>query len=313
MSTGKPFITYEQQMDKLQNEKNLIISDKDFAESVLKRIGYFSLIGGYKKLLSNLTTRKYKDNTTFEEVVALYTLDENLRSVFLKYLLKIEQAMCSMLSYYFTEKHGELQSEYLSMSNYDQNPKKTNTLTKLVSALQYIALKSNDHLFVCHHRNKHGNVPLWVLANVLTFGNISKMFQCYTNDLQFRISKNFSNVNEKELVQYLKVLTKFRNVCAHNERLFSFTTRDNIPDTTIHSKLGIAKVGRQYIYGKRDLFSVVIAFRYLLPRSDFFEFKDTLARTVDRFVKQTTHITYSELLHEMGFPANWKKISSYKV
>jgi abortive infection bacteriophage resistance protein len=139
------------------------------------------------------------------------------------------------------------------------------------------------------------------------------MYQCFTQDLRIKISKNFDKVNEKELVQYLKVLTKFRNVCAHNDRLFSFTTKDDIPDTTLHSKLGIAKKGTQYIHGKRDLFSVVIAFRYLLQKKDFIDFKSVLGKTIDRFIAQTTHVTYNDLLLEMGFPANWKKISSYKI
>ena len=97
MAKGKPFLTYTQQLDKLADEKNLIINDRDYAESVLKRISYYSLISGYKKLLRNPTTRKFKDNTTFDEIVALYKFDENLRGLFLKYLLQIEQAMCSMV------------------------------------------------------------------------------------------------------------------------------------------------------------------------------------------------------------------------
>ena len=66
------------------------------------------------------------------------------------------------------------------------------------------------------------------------------------------------------MIKYLKVLTLYRNVCAHNERLFSYHTYIDIPDTLLHKKLGISKNGSKYIYGKNDLFSVVIAFRYLL-------------------------------------------------
>ena len=64
-------------------------------------------------------------------------------------------------------------------------------------------------------------------------------------------------------------MTKFRNVCAHGERLYSFTTRDDIPDLPLHQKLNIQKKGQQYLYGKRDLFALMIALRYLLPSSEF--------------------------------------------
>ena len=42
------FLTYDQQLDKLQNEKELQIHDRTAAKEILKNIGYFSLIGGYK-------------------------------------------------------------------------------------------------------------------------------------------------------------------------------------------------------------------------------------------------------------------------
>lgn len=86
---SKPFLTYDEQVEKLEKEKNLIIQNKPYAIDELKQIGYFALIGGYKELLKNPTTKKYKDGTTFEDIVELYKFDENLRELFLKYILKI--------------------------------------------------------------------------------------------------------------------------------------------------------------------------------------------------------------------------------
>ncbi len=96
----KPFLTYTQQIDKLRNEKNLIIDDENSAIDTLHQIGYFKLIGGYKHLFKNKTTGKYKDNTHFEDIVALYTFDEALRELNLKYILKAEQHLKSLISYH---------------------------------------------------------------------------------------------------------------------------------------------------------------------------------------------------------------------
>jgi len=312
VSNYKPFLSYAQQLDKLEYEKNLIITDRTYAEAMLKRISYFALINGYKNLFRNPTTKKYKDNTTFEEIVALYKFDESLRGLFLKYLLQIEQTMRSLLSYYFSQQHGNQQCKYLSPTNYDHNPKWSRDLTRILATLKDIALNYTSYKYITYQRNAYGNVPLWALVKVLTFGDISKMYQCFSPNLRMKISKDFEKVNEKELMNYLRVLTKFRNVCAHNDRLFSYMTKDDIPDTVLHSKLKIAKKGAQYVYGKRDLFSVVIAFRYLLQKKEFYAFKRVLGKIIDGFIAQTTHVTYNELLHEMGFPANWKKISQYR-
>jgi len=45
----KPFLTYDKQIEKLVNEKGLIINDVLSAKKLLKKHGYFALISGYKK------------------------------------------------------------------------------------------------------------------------------------------------------------------------------------------------------------------------------------------------------------------------
>ena len=82
---------------------------------------------------------------------------------------------------------------------------------------------------------------------------------------------------------------------------------------TIHSKLNIPQQGNQFIYGKQDLFSVVIAFRYLLPKDDFLIFKRKLTLEISKVNKNLLHITEDELLKRMGFPQNWKNISRYRL
>lgn len=152
-----------------------------------------------------------------------------------------------------------------------------------------------------------------MLVNALTFGTLSKMYFFFPFDLQSKVSKNFPSVNEKQLGQFLSVMTKFRNVCAHNERLFSYRSKDAIPDTVLHAKLAIPKERSLYQYGKNDLFAVVIAFRYLLPREEFLAFKRVLTSQIDKFLSSTSHVSGEELLNAMGFPENWKKITLYRV
>ena len=86
----KIFLNYDQQIEKLEKEKNLIIKDKKNAKEILRQTSYYSLIGGYKDIFKNPTTKKYMDGTTFEDIVALYYFDEQLRQLFLRYLIKVE-------------------------------------------------------------------------------------------------------------------------------------------------------------------------------------------------------------------------------
>ena len=308
----KPFMTYEQQLIKLKDEKHLLISDETKAKIKLQEIGYYSLVTGYKHIFRISGQKIYKCGTSLDEIISLYEFDEDIRALFLKYLLHIEQHLRSLLSYYFTEKYGENQSAYLNVANYNNIAKHQAGICRLISELTKLS-RSTQHPYIEYQRNTYNNVPLWVLVNAMTFGSLSKMYIFLTSDLQTKVSKNFPNVNEKQLRQYLSVLTKFRNVCAHNERLFSYRTKDTIPDTNLHRKLCISKTGSAYTLGKRDLFAVVIAFRYLLSPNEFRTFKRALTLRIDKLLNRTDHITETELLNAMGFPLNWKKISAYKL
>ena len=308
---NKPFITYTAQIEKLKNDKNLIISDLDFAVESLKNISYYALIGGYKQSFIDIRTRKYIHNARFEDIVALYEFDEELRGIFFKYLCRVERRLRSSISYHFCEKYGEQQKEYLDPGNYSTVPKYKNSIMKLIRMLEAMANQNKDHEFILYQRNKYHNVPLWVTMNALTFGQISKMFEFLPQNMQGIICRDFGNVKKNEMIKYLKVLTLYRNVCAHNERLFSYRTYIDIPDTVLHDKLHITKGGSKYACGKNDLFSVVLTFRYLLPKEDFKSFKLQMVRILKNYEKNNGS-NIDALLENMGFPQNWKDITKFR-
>lgn len=310
---AKPFLTYEQQIEKLQDEKGLIINDKEYAKAMLKQNSYFALITGYKHLFKDKTTGKYRSGVKFEDIVSLYEFDEGLRELFLKYLCQIERHIRSLLSYYFSEKYGESQNEYLDVTHYRYTGALKQKVNKLVAKLSdTINTTDSQYEYIKHYVSRNHNVPLWVLLNTVTFGTLSKMYMFLTQDLQQKISANFDGINESQLEKILSILSKFRNVCAHNERLFSYRVRESIPDLLLHQKLGIAKNGAQYRYGKSDLFAVVISMRYLLPRKDFLVFKGEIVKLLNQFEEKSDAIEQKELLKAMGFPENWKDITRYR-
>ena len=126
-----------------------------------------------------------------------------------------------------------------------------------------------------------------------------------TQDLQFKVSREFNGLSEKQVGQILSVITKFRNVCAHNERLFSYKTKNIIPNLSAHQLLKIPKKGKTYRTGVRDLFAIVIAFRYFLGNDDFNKFKTNLTNTIDHYIQNTSALNQNDILKAMGFPANW--------
>ena len=68
----KKFLTYDQQIEKLQNEKQLTITDVPTAIHTLEHISYYSLIGGYKNLFIHKPSGKYLYGVTFGQLSAFY-------------------------------------------------------------------------------------------------------------------------------------------------------------------------------------------------------------------------------------------------
>ena len=309
---AKNFLTYDQQLHILEYDKQLAIPDHEYAAKKLEELSYYSLIGGYKFLFKHTPSNKYIYGVTFDELVAFYYFDEELRTLFLKYILHVERHIKSMFSYHFCEKYGEQQSMYLNIKNYNHTGKNHSALVRLTHSLQKAISLPSKYTYIEHSANTYHNVPLWVATNALTFGQISKMYQYATTDIRTKISKNFQNVSEKQLHQFINIIGKCRNVCAHGERLFSFRTNETIPDTMLHQKLQIIKNNNHYIYGKQDLFAVVISLRYLISNDEFKQFKTSLSKLIKAVLKQCPHLTEEQLLDNMGFPANWHKISRYR-
>ena len=75
---SKIFLNYDQQIEQLNNEKNLLIAVETYAKEVLRQTSYYSLIGGYKNIFKNPTTKKYKDGTRFEDIVEFHVCFERI-------------------------------------------------------------------------------------------------------------------------------------------------------------------------------------------------------------------------------------------
>lgn len=312
MNPIKPFLTYDQQINHLINTKGLTITDTDTAKKNLEKYSYYALIGGYKSLFYDPMRRTYIPGTTFEDMLTLYKFDDALRGLVFQYTRIIEQHMRSLISYYFCENYTNNQSAYLNTSNYFSTKRNRMSIPKLVNILDFYANKDTEHPYIVYQRNTYGNVPLYAVMKALTLGQTSKMYNVLHPRIKAKICQQFPRVNERELVMYLQVLTHFRNVCAHNERLFSYKDRYDIPDTALHRKLGIQKKGSQYLQGKKDLFAIVITFRYLLNKAEFLTFKKELSKLIDKAVSESSTLNETRLITAMGFPSNWKKITTYQ-
>ena len=304
--SGKRFLTYDEQISFLSEQKQLLIEDQKYAKQILFKIGSFALINGYKQIFKDLHTNKFKLGVRFEDVYELYSFDHDLRSVFLKYILICEQTIKSSLSYHFCAIYGEHQEAYLDPANYLQAGKKIPNIRNVIKKISEQLNEKSNCSYIQHYIKKYQSVPFWILINVLTIGQVSKLYACQKGRVKIQVCKDFGTVRVNEVERMLSIMTKFRNVCAHNDRLFDFRTQDALLDMSIHKRLQIPRKAGRYCFGKEDLFAQVIILKIFLQEEDFALFYTELKQCFGK------HPIYETVLYKMGFPENWKKIAVEK-
>lgn len=281
-------------------------AQRSFAKKVLQHEGYYNLVNGYNKLflISKTPDDTYKPGTTMEEIYSLYTFDKKLRSLFLKYILQVETNIKSLIAYVFPKKYSH--NNYLLYSNFDTTQQgASKTIPDLISDIQRQVSSRSSDPSICHYLTNYGYIPIWVLNNILTLGTISKFYSLMKQKDRQDISKTF-RILDTELKSALFYLSKVRNICAHGNRLYCFRNRDPFTNTDLHAHLCIPKINNEYIYGKRDLFAVMIILKKLLPKNDYNTFIKMVSKNISDLTSKLKVLTEADILNSLGFPPNWR-------
>lgn len=310
----KPFKTYEELLIKLRDEKKLEIPDDAHVIELLKKHSYFSLVSGYKSLFK-LPNGEYRPGTTIDDLLALFEFDESLRNIFFHDIQIIEKHIKSLLAYSFVEKYGDKQQAYLEPNNYNFiGSTKEDTYSRCAEVKRLVQLLSDkvhppfEQKYIAHQWQEHQNIPLWATIKAVTMGTVSKMYSLCTQDVQAAVSREFPLVSERQLVGMLDLLTKVRNVCAHNERLYVFDAgkKRAIQAMPLHAQLQIGKKKSYYKKGQCDLFAAMVCFKYLLLPEEFRATAEKIDQEVRTLCRRTKMIPQTKILCCMGFPQNWK-------
>lgn len=325
---AKTFSSTNSQLRKLRS-RGMIISNGSRAKRIIELENYYNLINGYKQLFLDKTyagpDEAYLPGTKFEEVYALYLFDRELRNIFIRYILEIENNIKSVLAHDFSGKYGH--DNYLKVSNFDTSVKtwekktsaqKIGDISDLISNLQHEIARqlSKNNPMIAHYMLEYGYVPLWVLVNTLTLGTISIFYSYLIQRDQNDIGRHFM-LKPDEMNSFLQVLTIFRNACAHDERLYNLKALrrnmkpNSIRTMPIHQKMRIPyNTSNNPICGKNDLFAIVLIFKIMLPKSSFNKFFQALKKQMDALSGALATINISDVEKEMGFPPNWTDIKS---
>jgi len=313
---------------------------------ILEQENYYNVINGYKSLFleseaTDIVDEKYKVGTTFDEVYALYCFDREIRNIYLKFLLKLENSLKTVIAHEFSSVYGH--DNYLKLANFQSTAsvdpgdlnyvaKKNNlklpddikrvqqisaeenaeAVTKLIGDIhQEIARQMNKHhQVITHYMTQHGYIPLWVLVNVLTFGKITNFYLYMKPNDKIRVAKFFS-VNMKELHKYMNMLGLARNKCAHDERFYDICFKQHIHTKGIKnfSILGIKRQSDgSYTSGTNDAYAIAIIFAIMLSKTDLREFISAMKNAFAKLDKQLHTISVDDVMEIMGYHKDWQNL-----
>lgn len=304
----KQFKNLDEQIE-LFKYKGLTIANVDYAKDVLLRENYFFLNGYRHIFMKASSNKKYIEGTTFEELYSLFLFDREFRNIMFKNLLIIENNVKSIISYQLSKKYGYKESDYLKLRNFDAKPDKIKQINDLIKKMKrQIRTNGPQHGATMHYINNYGYIPLWVLVKVLSFGIVSELYSVLKVDDRKNIADIY-HVNTETFSKYLVMLSNYRNLCAHEDILFSNKTQRFIDDTPYHLMLNIDKTNGEYIYGKNDLFAVIIIMKQMLKDNEVKNMVIEIDHALDNLAYNLKSISIEKVLDQMGFPVNWKNIS----
>ena len=304
---AKIFKTIDEQIEILRS-KGMVFEDYDKAREILLRENYFFLNGYRSPFLMN-GTKRFIEGTTFEELYSLFTFDRFFRNIIFKNVLIVENNYKSIYSYVLSKKYGYKEKDYLNINNFDRGKEKNRQINDLLRKLKrQIRINGYQHQATSHYINNYGYIPMWVGVKVLSFGLMSELFTILKSEDRKEIA-DYYNLSPDKIENYMSILANYRNLCAHEDILFNHETQKTIADTTFHLQLGIPKVDGEYIYGKHDIFALLIILKELLTTDDFKMMMNEICYEIDKLSSKLKVIDVSKVLYRMGFPENYKQLS----
>jgi len=317
----KPFKTYDEQIEILKS-RGLIIEDKQSAQvkAFLKFENYYNVVNGYKDpFLAVHNPDQFKANTSFHDIYTLHQLDRHFRRLLLPNLLTFETNLKSLLAYHFSEMFQTCAS-YLNIANYQQSVHKQANL--LISDLSKLIMQKSKHEGpIKHYIECYDHVPLWVLTKFITFGQTVQMYRCLMPALKNKIAKEFAltfnqdyhcliELTSCDLESIMKTANFFRNICAHEERLYNFKLYRRPRTARIASILNID----QPLIANGHLFTMIAMLKLIRPKHDYDQLKEGLESSFSLFQDIVTtlqvfqSVSFKEIMNQMGFPKNWKSL-----
>lgn len=291
--------TFEQQLEKL-HERNLIVSNSQYALSKLEHVNYYRLSAYFLPLQNKKNSTNpnhFLTNTTFEDIIKLYYFDTELRKIIFEAIEVVEIYLRTQIAYCHSYKFGAF--GYLDIATLRTNYQKE------FDELHQDIIKEKERskeVFIKHFQEKYNasDLPIWSVVEIISFGSLSKLFMLLQESEQNQVIAKMGNINKVVFFKWFKALSSVRNACAHHSRLWNKT-------------LGVAfEVPRNnakfepLINSTKKVFFALSVIEYMLSciGEDEIDFKNKIKQLLQKYPNID--------IQAMGFSQNWENIEIWR-
>lgn len=206
-------------INKLENGKSNLqkFSDEEvrIAESFFLYNNYYKF-SVFPKLLPKVAGKQY----TFLESLRLYDLDNLLKRLLSPIVLQIEISMkarlASILPSIYESTEFRKAECYLDDSIYT----KPRVCHEVLNSFSETIMKSKEPFIVHHHKGRHGCIPIWVITEEITFGQLDHFISSLNSSLRKKLLiEMYDKENFVFVISWISFVRHVRNITAHNSRL----------------------------------------------------------------------------------------------
>lgn len=215
---SKPSLTYTEQIQHLR-DNGMLVHNHEQAVYWLRHVSYYRLSAYwlYFENPKDHVGNRFRTQTSFEDVIALYNFDRDLRRLVMRGTEHVEVALRGSWAYQLSQ-IGDGHS-YLDTKYYSDRKEFLSNLSKLTGEVG-----RSKETYIKHYRDKYSNPalpPVWMVAEMMSFGQISRWYSNLKDrSLKNRIAEPMQ-LSGTVLVPLISHLTNIRNICAHHGRLWN--------------------------------------------------------------------------------------------
>lgn len=309
MSEDKLFLTYNQQMRKLRNDKHILCSGSSH-KKLLIRAGYFNIVNGYKNpFISGCDANGnhlYISGTSIDQLQAVKKFDDQLRTFLLRYITQVEEEIRTLSGYKFDECNDNGTIPWYNTDAYSPNKSLQEKMNVISNAYSELSRSKLD--YVNFYMNNHKQIPTWIMFKVVNFSTFIDILNCSKKDVSHSIcnlydlydDRGFSNV--KLLIGSLHWMRKIRNSCAHNERVYclSRTSEQRRRSGRIIEKY-LRMLNSGYTRDREQrLFDLFVYFKYFLPNTEYKQFITELKGMLNNLQSKIHPHAFEYIRGQMG-------------